>query len=476
MANKTVYPFGTDGQLPSSIGIVNDLTTGGADKALSAEMGKEIGETLFPEVGENVDLSTLTEHNYSPNAAGKWGVSAGKHKALPVIEGEKYTLTPTNGYGMYGLVTSSYTPPTSTTDNVPYVAGYSRTGVAQNTATTIIIPEGCAYIILVTKDGNGIKPNWSVVKKTTVNAFDAIDDEIETLQDEMSGLQEELDNFSKGFTPCSYIPIKESSASYMSLSAGSYGQGSAVYGDYFVRGYSVEGGKIQIYSLTDRTLVQTITLPTFPNTHYHANTISFGSAKYSEEDDFPILYICSNSTDTASSSTSEVYAVRISGARGNYVVTLVQTINIDFGIKNGWTEFVCDPINNRAWICGTGVKTFICVALPNISDAAVTIDANTAVIDSFDVNLPLKIGTSVKSSGQGMFFYHNRIYWASGVPYREEEGVDAAYVMVVNTLTHCIETVVSLKNYGLTEEPEGCFVWNEEFYVAYRTHLYKLMQ
>lgn len=39
MANRTVYPYGTDGQLPSSIGIVNDLVTGGADKALSAQMG-----------------------------------------------------------------------------------------------------------------------------------------------------------------------------------------------------------------------------------------------------------------------------------------------------------------------------------------------------------------------------------------------------------------------------------------------------
>lgn len=44
MANKTVYPFGTGGQLPSSIGVVNDLTTGGADKALSAEMGKVLGD------------------------------------------------------------------------------------------------------------------------------------------------------------------------------------------------------------------------------------------------------------------------------------------------------------------------------------------------------------------------------------------------------------------------------------------------
>lgn len=44
MANKTIYPFGTNGTLPSSIGVVNDLTTGGTTIALSAEQGKVLGE------------------------------------------------------------------------------------------------------------------------------------------------------------------------------------------------------------------------------------------------------------------------------------------------------------------------------------------------------------------------------------------------------------------------------------------------
>ena len=46
MANKTVYPYGTGGSLPSSIGIINDLKTGGADNALAAEQGKVIGNIL----------------------------------------------------------------------------------------------------------------------------------------------------------------------------------------------------------------------------------------------------------------------------------------------------------------------------------------------------------------------------------------------------------------------------------------------
>ena len=46
MANKTVYPYGTGGQLPSSVGIIDDLVTGGVDKALSAQQGVVIGQRL----------------------------------------------------------------------------------------------------------------------------------------------------------------------------------------------------------------------------------------------------------------------------------------------------------------------------------------------------------------------------------------------------------------------------------------------
>ena len=60
MANETIYPYGTNGQLPSSIGVINDLTTGGADKALSAEMGKELKEELDTTIHlEDVDKFSI---------------------------------------------------------------------------------------------------------------------------------------------------------------------------------------------------------------------------------------------------------------------------------------------------------------------------------------------------------------------------------------------------------------------------------
>ena len=62
MANTTVYPFGQDGTLPSNIGIVDDLTTGGSDKALSARQGKVLkGEVddLKTKVG-SIDYNKIT--------------------------------------------------------------------------------------------------------------------------------------------------------------------------------------------------------------------------------------------------------------------------------------------------------------------------------------------------------------------------------------------------------------------------------
>lgn len=58
MANQTVYPYGTGGELPSSIGIINDLTTGGVNKALSAEMGKTLNGNLT-QLGQDVGMLNL---------------------------------------------------------------------------------------------------------------------------------------------------------------------------------------------------------------------------------------------------------------------------------------------------------------------------------------------------------------------------------------------------------------------------------
>lgn len=273
---------------------------------------------------------------------------------------------------------------------------------------------------------------------------------------------------SYNFQPSSYIPFKERYERYMTISGT---QGSTIYDKYFVQAFNKQA-KISIYDLETKTKIQDVTLPAFRNSNFHNNTISFSGTKYDDNDDFPLLYMCAGYVNPNNTSVSEVYVIRIVGQSGNYTSELVQTINLAFG---RWTEFVCDPVRNRAWINGSGIAKYICVAIPDTTESDITIDINTHIVDKFETQSFL-LGTTTNSSGQGRFFYHNRIYWVSGVPQFSGEGEESLYVVVDNVLTHCTEAVVPLMNYGLTGEPEGCFIWNDDFYIAYSSAIMKLIQ
>lgn len=66
--NQTIYPYGQDGELPSNIGLVNDLKTGGVDKALTAEQGKVIGEII----GTSEDVVVQQESYINAGAYSYW--------------------------------------------------------------------------------------------------------------------------------------------------------------------------------------------------------------------------------------------------------------------------------------------------------------------------------------------------------------------------------------------------------------------
>lgn len=67
MANQTIYPYGQDGELPSNIGLVNDLVTGGADKALAAEQGKILNnkiDSIFEDSLNEADFDISDENGF----------------------------------------------------------------------------------------------------------------------------------------------------------------------------------------------------------------------------------------------------------------------------------------------------------------------------------------------------------------------------------------------------------------------------
>ena len=104
MANTTIYPYGTNGQLPSSIGVINDLTTGGADKALSAEMGKDIKDNYLDALDE------ITTPQTTETTAVTSFVSGQQYSTYNVSVGDTFSGTASNDSSAHRAV-------------VPFVAG-----------------------------------------------------------------------------------------------------------------------------------------------------------------------------------------------------------------------------------------------------------------------------------------------------------------------------------------------------------------
>lgn len=196
MANKTVYPYGTGGQLPSSVGIVNDLTTGGVDKALAAEQGKVIGDYLGDNIGGvkyvDLDLSLYATQDYGIGAASsssnRWTTS-GKHKTIPVVPGEVYKLTVASQVtgAWYGFFTNQFVEPTSTSSALPYASGETRKWLT-NGDKVVTVPVGAAYLVICPRDGDGKNSSWTVGKqspKTISDDFLTPDDFNEAVDEKM---------------------------------------------------------------------------------------------------------------------------------------------------------------------------------------------------------------------------------------------------------------------------------------------------
>lgn len=165
MANKNVYPFGPDGVLPSSIGLVHNTTTGGADKALGADVGESLGDFLFGKETP-VALYELTESTYALGDP-KWYGTNGRHIVIPVTPGERYRIAvkeSTTDTNYYGFLTSSYVVPTSQNDVVPYVTGTSRITLEAEAETMVTIPTGAAYLCICTANTSGTGASWYVAE------------------------------------------------------------------------------------------------------------------------------------------------------------------------------------------------------------------------------------------------------------------------------------------------------------------------
>lgn len=161
---KTIYPFGQTGQLPTGVGIVDDVHTAAVDKALSARMGKYLNDRIGEELND-LDVDSLEVFDCSLGT-GQW-YGAGRHKTIAVTPGQRLYLTFThssslnNSIAYFAWLTDFTDPPTSQAD-IPFVSGTARLEVEIGVTQELTAPEGAAFLVINRLDGGGNTQDWSV--------------------------------------------------------------------------------------------------------------------------------------------------------------------------------------------------------------------------------------------------------------------------------------------------------------------------
>lgn len=184
MANKTVYPYGTGGRLPSSIGIVNDTLTGGSDKALSAEAGKDI--TQYNK--ETVDISGGSVYQNVWINNGNW---TSNNNAVCLIV-PRTLFAGADEIEVDGVANSRFaflkSAVVNTGDPVDFCTGTTPVN-ASGTTVTAVIPTDCDMIYF-DKSYSGVDRLPSSVKAvmTVKEKLSEVSGDVESLKDNEKAL------------------------------------------------------------------------------------------------------------------------------------------------------------------------------------------------------------------------------------------------------------------------------------------------
>lgn len=182
MSNQTIYPYGTDGELPSSIGLVNDLVTGGADKALTAEQGKNLNTLVHTVFGDTITETVQDEFTAgfgeyeslnAINLANQPFILKKNHDTDISIKKIKLNANSTGSLRLAYVTKVVYNSISSTSTALSNVV-FNQLGIitVSSTGENVIdvnytLPEGAHLAIGNMNDSGGVTWMWA---STTINA------------------------------------------------------------------------------------------------------------------------------------------------------------------------------------------------------------------------------------------------------------------------------------------------------------------
>ena len=255
-------------------------------------------------------------------------------------------------------------------------------------------------------------------------------------------------------------------------------QDGATYGGYF---FAFTGsGTCKVYSTDNYELVSSFTLEKVKLFKPHSNSVCFGTLKYNENDEFPLLY--ANVYNNYGIDDKEMIGVcgvyRIVRDGDSFKSTLVQVIKVGFtsdtelwaspkGDVRPYGNFVVDTDRNKlvAFTMRDADNTtrFFEFDIPALSegeyDSSLKVKKVTLTKDDITENFSVPYFRYL----QGCAYYDGKIYSLEGFT---NSTPNPASLKIVDLAGKKLVTEIKLQDMGLTVEPEAAFVIDGELYYA----------
>ncbi len=234
-------------------------------------------------------------------------------------------------------------------------------------------------------------------------------------------------------------------------------QGGDCYGDLFFQ-FSSENNTVRVYDLFNKTLICESSIEG-QNRGFvpscHCNSVCFGTAFFTEYDEFPLLYV---STGYAMGGNTGALVYRVLRQNDHFSFSLVQTIKFPKYGTATWTEFI--PGGDYCFLSYTSDYIVFKFQMPSVNEGDVVLSYQDA-IGSFQFPSPPE--WIYTSRNQDRLYYRDKIVYVSGVPGSGETSV----LVILDLFTETYEHIFDFTQMSLYQEPESVFLWRGDICVAF---------
>ena len=253
-------------------------------------------------------------------------------------------------------------------------------------------------------------------------------------------------------------------------------QSAACYGDYLVF-VSRQVSRITLYNLHTKKTLYSLQLT--PKTEmrgntdiYHANNSFFGKKKYHKSDPFSLLYV-SHRENNELRGVLDVYRVipyhhRNGDDYDSLSVEQVQTVYYpemtdENALGSPWTAIDTQrgymytySRNNRKGADNQSICRISKFKIPKLTHYAISVFLEDKdILESYEVDFNASLS-------QGACIFRNMMYIVQGVPQRTGK----TYLRVIDLKRKKLVKTYHLHTIGFTEEPEGCFIYNNKLMIT----------